>query len=544
MSVFRYFHTIRYLRPVQIYGRLLSILPAPAPGLSAPPSTRDPRAGWQPCARREPSLIGPTRFRFLNAERNVSGWNPPDAEKLWVYNLHYFDDLNASGPDERDDWHRELLERWVAENPPSAGVGWEPYPTSLRIVNWVKWSLSGHRLSDSMVHSLAVQCRHLARRVESHLLGNHVFANAKALLFGGLFFEGEEAARWRRKGESLLMRETIEQVLPDGGHFERSPMYHSIVLEDMLDCINVMQTYGVGDRALRERMFHAASSMVGFLRDILHDDGELPFFNDTALGVSSSSTELTAYADRLGVTAPPPPSTRIVAKPDFGLWVLSGDSVRMIVDAGRIGPDYLPGHAHCDTLSYEMSINGRRFVVNSGVFTYQGAERSWFRSTAAHNTVRIDGEEQHEIWSAFRVARRGYPVEIGTDDSGERLSLTAAHTGYRRLPGGPLHRRTIGYANHVWSVDDRVEGAGAHRAESYIHLHPDVEVAQMDERSIQCRLGDIVMTIHATDCDKMTIEDGFYSPEFGLKLENRVVLVTKEGPLPFSFGYRFEHSRG
>ena len=261
-------------------------------------------------------------------------------------------------------------------------------------------------------------------------------------------------------------------------------------------------------------------------------------------GRSPSPAELAAYADRLTVTASSPISTRIVAKPCFGLWVLNGDGARMIVDAGRIGPDYLPGHTHCDTLSYEMSIGGRRFAVNSGVFTYQGPERSWFRSTAAHNTVRIDGEEQHEIWSAFRVARRGFPVKIGSDDSREGLSFSAAHTGYRRLPGAPLHRRTIGYEDHVWSVDDRVEGNGTHRAESYIHLHPDVDVVQAEESSVECRLGDAVMSIHATGCDKMTVESGFYSPEFGLELENRVVVVTKEGALPFSFGYRLEHSRG
>jgi uncharacterized heparinase superfamily protein len=215
----------------------------------------------------------------------------------------------------------------------------------------------------------------------------------------------------------------------------------------------------------------------------------------------------------------------------------------MIVDAGRIGPDYLLGHAHCDTLSFEMSIGGRRLIVNSGVFTYEGIVRTWFRTTAAHNTVRIDEEEQHEIWAAFRVARRGYPVEIGSDDSNERLSFTAAHTGYRRLAGEPLHRRTIGYGNHEWSVDDRVEGDGAHLAESYIHLHPDVDVSQTDASSVRCRLGDIVMTIYVTGADKMIVGDGLYSPEFGLSSERRTVIVTKEGLLPFSFGYRIEYSR-
>jgi len=236
LSVSRYFHTIRHLRPVQIYGRLHTRLPTRAVRLSPSPSIREPRAEWRSCARREPSLVGTARFRFLNLERDLKSWNPPDAEKLWVYNLHYFDDLNAKSADERDAWHHELIEKWVDENPPGAGVGWDPYPTSLRIVNWVKWSLRGYGLSGPALRSLAAQCRHLSRRLETHLLGNHIFANAKALFFGGLFFEGAEANRWRQKGETILTREAIEQVLPDGGHFERSPMYHSIILEDVLDC--------------------------------------------------------------------------------------------------------------------------------------------------------------------------------------------------------------------------------------------------------------------------------------------------------------------
>jgi uncharacterized heparinase superfamily protein len=395
---------------------------------------------------------------------------------------------------------------------------------------------------DPALSSLATQCRHLARHIETHLLGNHIFANAKALLFGGLFFKGPEADRWRRKGEAILKRELIEQILPDGGHFERSPMYHSIILEDVLDCINAMRTYQLGDPELRERLSRTASSMLDLLRDILHDDDELPFFNDTALGITPAPDELTAYAERLGIAASASRPTHITAKPDFGLWVLTGNGTRVIVDAGRIGPDHLPGHAHCDTLSYELSVDGRRFVVNSGVYTYQGPEREWFRSTAAHNTVRIDGEEQHEIWAAFRVARRGYPVEVEVDDADGLARFSAAHTGYRRLPGRPLHRRTITHGDGVWSVDDRIEGAGTHRAESYIHIHPDVQVTQTGAASVECSLSNTLMTIRATDCDEMAIEDGLYSPEFGLKFANRVVVVTKRGALPFSFGYRFEWS--
>src|SRR5262249_13815017 len=146
-------------------------------------------------------------------------------EKLWRYNLHYFDDLNAYDAAQRQEWHCSLLSQWVCENTPGFGTGWEPYPTSLRMVNWIKWVLTGNRLPAECIQSLAVQARWLSQRLEIHLLGNHLLANAKALLFAGIFFDGAEADEWLVRGLRILEREVAEQVLPDGGHIERSPMY-------------------------------------------------------------------------------------------------------------------------------------------------------------------------------------------------------------------------------------------------------------------------------------------------------------------------------
>src|SRR5439155_4285503 len=121
--------------------------------------------------------------------------------------------------------------------PPGFGAGGEPYPLSLRIANWSKWACSRFSLSGAAVHTLAVQARYLRGRLEHHLLGNHLLANAKALVFAGLFFDGDESKEWLDVGLGILERELTEQVLADGGHFERSPMYHSIVLEDILDLL-------------------------------------------------------------------------------------------------------------------------------------------------------------------------------------------------------------------------------------------------------------------------------------------------------------------
>ncbi|MFO1266416.1 MAG: heparinase II/III family protein [Rubrivivax sp.] len=116
----------------------------------------------------------------------------------------------------------------------------------MRIVNWIKWFLAGEPAQAPWLASLAVQARWLAQRLEWHLLGNHLFANAKALFFAGLFFEGREADEWLATGARILERELPEQVLDDGGQFERSPMYHALALEDVLDLLNVLRDAGVG----------------------------------------------------------------------------------------------------------------------------------------------------------------------------------------------------------------------------------------------------------------------------------------------------------
>ena len=244
--------TVRHLKARQLLGRVVFRLSRPRVRPGPAPARRTLRGVWAEPAHREPSLVGPTRWRLLNVEGDLAdlGWDHPDVEKLWRYNQHYFDDLNALDAPDRRGWHVALLARWVADNPPARGSGWEPYPTSLRIVNWVKWWLGGAPCPPEALDSLAAQSRWLRQRLEWHLLGNHLFANAKALVFAGLFFDGDEATDWLACGLRILARELLEQVLADGGQFERSPMYHALAFEDVLDLINMARAAGDGGAAV------------------------------------------------------------------------------------------------------------------------------------------------------------------------------------------------------------------------------------------------------------------------------------------------------
>ena len=540
----RYWHTVRHLRPVQVYGRLWFRAAKPKPDLRPAAPLRTAAAPWSRCARRA-SMTGPATLELLGIERTLASagdWNRPGWPKLWLYNAHYFDDLAASDADARAAWHEALVARWIAENPPGQGNGWEPYPTSLRIVNWIRGALSGHPPDAAAVQSLAVQARWLRRRLEVHLLGNHLWANAKALLFAGAFFAGAEADAWREEGLAILRREESEQILPDGGHFELSPMYHAIVLEDVLDLVQLARVYpGVvagGDVA---RWRETAARMLHWLRVMSHPDGEIAFFNDAATGVAPAHAALAAYARSLGVHVPDEPLADLEPLPQSGYVRIAAGAAVAIVDVARIGPDYLPGHAHADTLSFELSLAGRRVLVNGGTSTYEaGAERQRERGTAMHDTVMVDGEDSSEVWGSFRVARRARPFDVGWGrDASGALWVEAAHDGYQRLPARVVHRRRWELGQQGLRVVDAVEGR-FRQAIARFRFAPGLSTvcAGGDRASGEVAGAPIPLRWRAHGARPAVVETGTWHPRFNaMEPVDVLVLAFADSPLETAFSW-------
>lgn len=557
-----YFNTIRYLKPSQVLWRVWRKLPVfQSPDAGLAPALRRSAQPLSSFPRKRPSLTGSDAFRFLNRDGRVQSaadWNDPQADALWLYNLHYFDDLCADGAEARREWHEALIARWIAENPVGHGVGWDPYPLSLRLVNWIKWALAtgavnqrpaveldplGRGLSAAAIQSLAMQARTLARRVEWHLRGNHVLANAKALVFAGCFFEGAEAGVWLKQGLAILREQLSEQVLADGGHFERSPMYHAIVLEDLLDLINLSRSFPEALPADRvQALGEAAVRMLRWAQVMTHPDGGIAFFNDAAFGIAADVAELEQYAERLGlasfgIASIGDANARLVRLEQSGYIRLAQGPFAVLFDAAPVGPDYLPGHAHADTLAFELSHGAQRVICNSGTSCYGRSElRHRERSTAAHNTVEIDGENSSEVWDGFRVARRAYPLGLSCADEGETVRAACAHDGYTRLRGRPMHRRAIEVSKGAVRWTDEVTGEGMHRVVGRIPLHPDVTARRLGEAQWQLDLpsGEKLVLAAETAGVSLNEEQGRFSPEFGLTLQRTVLVWEVSGTPPFS----------
>lgn len=538
----RYWRTVRYLKPIQIYGRLWFRIYRPQPDLRPAPELRYRSGFFLLPARREPSLQKSGLFNFIGetAALDDVGWDNPNMEKLWRYNQHYFDDLNAAGSAIRLGWHLDLLTRWIEGNPPGVGTGWEPYPTSLRIVNWIKWSLAGNTLSTECICSLAIQIRLLRRRLEVHLLGNHLFANAKALVFAGLFFKGPEADNWLEKGFNLLNQEIPEQILSDGGQFERSTMYHALALEDMLDMCNVARAF---PDAIPEHWSALVSSfpdVIGKMRDwlagMIHPDREISFFNDAAIGISPSPTELEAYALRLGFPQLPDKFEGVTHLAESGYIRIQRGPLVALLDVARVGPDYLPGHAHADTLSFEISLFEHRIFVNSGISCYGiSAERNRQRSTSAHCTVVVDGQDSSEVWGGFRVARRAKPADLKIEQQGENVTITCAHDGYSRLSGKPVHRRQWTFRGTDLEIEDTVSGKFG-KAEARFYLHPLVETEEIfmnsaGVQSVFLRMPKGQKILFSVEGGRLQSEAATWHPVFGGRVPNICLIAGLNSPV-------------
>ncbi len=509
--------------------RLLRRLQKPRIDTAPAPAIRFPKNDWVVGCPRPASLLAPDTLCFLNEAHGIdtpADWNANRLEKLWLYNAHYFDDLNARGASDRISWHLRLIKRWLQDNPPGYGIGWEPYPLSLRIVNWIKFDMATGKLDDQARESLAVQIRCLRSQLEFHLLGNHLLANAKALIFAGAYFEGNEASRWLDIGLKILRSEIKEQVLPDGGHFERSPMYHALILEDLLDIRNVMHAYSLA--SMLPEM--PVTAMREWLRTLCHPDGGIAFFNDAAFGISPEFAELEAYSGRLGLGKLPLQTSPLIHLRESGYLRMASGPAVVLLDLAPVGPDYLPGHAHADTLSFELSLYGQRILVNSGTSCYGiGEQRQLERGTSAHNTLAINDENSSEVWAGFRVARRAMPQVGAIEASPAALQVKASHDGYRHLPGHNIHHRHWRLSTDSLAIVDEVEGA-FESAKAYLHFHPSVTLLRdCDEHAAFLRLPDKTEITVSVSGGELRSEEGQWHPEFGISTPAiRLVVTLKE----------------
>ncbi len=524
----RLYHTVKYLKFKQIFRRFIYLFPRFQTPETSSPKTKSISFFTIP-------KLGITEnydhFLFLNEEYQLSviGWDNTSQSKLWNYNLHYFDCLNQFElTAERIELQNNIINKWVIENPYGKGTGWEPYPTSLRIINWVKWHFKTDRLSDEAKLSLWNQVNWLVSRPEYHLLGNHLFINAKALLFSSVFFGLNDNSDIYRKALKILIEELDEQFLEDGAHFELSPMYHALAMEDLLDLYQLEPA--LPSNFPSQQILKKYSLGMSWLALMKYGNEQLAHFNDCANGIAPTFKELNELGVKLGLKQSFGTNKNFSHFKQSGFVVFKNEKIHLIADVGSIGPDYLPGHAHADSLAFELAIRGKRVVVNSGTSEYGlSSERLRQRSTSAHSTIELDNKSSSEVWSGFRVAQRARITELEIIEEINRLELIAVHDGYTRIESKPFHKRSWKINDRSLEIIDEVTGS-RNSVQLRYYLHPDILIELLDD----C----ILLSTSLEKLAKIRTEqnvhfvDTTYHDKFGSSQKNKCLLIT--GTTPFS----------
>jgi uncharacterized heparinase superfamily protein len=309
-------------------------------------------------------------------------------------------------------------------------------------------------------------------------------------------------------------------VLPDGGHYERSPVYHQLVLRDLLEIRAAIGTSEFDSVIVR---------MKNFATWLNRPDHRPALFNDGGLDLAPDLREFL-----------PKPESGLAVFRDTGYAVIrNGTSFWLAIDCGLAAPAFLPPHAHADALSFQLWLGGNPVIVDPGTFTYEaGPERDWFRSTRAHSTVAVDDLDQFEFLGPFRAV--GIPaVEILEATGSEREGKIAAEfRGFTHVATGLTHRRRLAWSPGRISVEDDIEGYGRHVIESSLPFQPSTRV----EGDSPFRADKLA--IEPVGPLKSMIDERWVSERFFKRSPAPAIVARGEVALPVTIGWKLQPLEG
>ncbi|MCZ6603073.1 MAG: alginate lyase family protein, partial [Planctomycetota bacterium] len=418
------------------------------------------------------------------------------------------------------DW----MDRSAATVPGATDLAWNPYTVATRIGWWVRSYLTiGTRrwqewseFHDRFLQNLWQQAAYLEDHLEWDLRGNHLLRDALGLAWAGRFFQDSEADRWLEKAAELISDQIPEQILPDGGHFERSPMYHLKVMEDLLTAALLLR-----DESTITEIRHAWRRMADYAVWVRHPDGEIPLLNDSSFKGACDPATMLELGGQIGARLEEMSPLGGQHFAETGLMVWHGDPWSFFFDVGPIGADCQPGHAHADSHTIEVSFEGQRLIVDPGTHGYDDDERRRYdRSTEAHNTVSVAGKDSSEVWDIFRAGRRAVTDQVRADFTNRGALCTARHDGYRFISADLRHERRVSAFNSgELTISDRVTGSGRHDLRGGYLIAPGWS-ASAEDSGWMLRSGNrgVRVKVDLPESVRKTEEHRRYHPEFGREL--------------------------
>ena len=458
---------------------------------------------------------------------------------------------------------KALLSSWVSSCPYPLGVNWaSPLEQGIRLINWY---LAARLLQcqpdeaesiEGFMESVYRHCDHIWRKHSRYSSANNHLIGEMAGLYvaASIWDRWKISSKWRRRAKAILEQEAQRQVSRDGVAREQTTGYQIFVLQFLIIAGLVGEQQGDD---FSQDYWATIKNMIGFVRAIADAGGNVPNFGDSDDGMVfmltpdarerriSDLLELDrAFSNRQpsllsndsgaswlqsGFSVPRNwPSdqggeTRRVFA-DGGYFVLGHqfgkhNEVSVVFDAASLGYLSIAAHGHADCLSFVLSLGGVPVLIDPGTYCYDSdlSWRDYFRSTAAHNTVRIDGVDQSEMAGPFMWSRKARPIVEVQEFSDTSQRVRARHDGYCRLSDPVVHTRDIrvdGQASAIFVIDE-IAARSAHAIERFWHFADDCVVQVVGEAKIVAESRKAVIEIHFSGADRVNLYRGCKVPQSG-----------------------------
>jgi hypothetical protein len=475
---------------------------------------------------------------------------------------------------------------WIAKNPCKYGVNWAcTMDVGIRAVNWI-WAFFFFRKSPSLdekfiksfFRSLYIHARFIRSNLEyrtatvhgrdRRLNSNHYLSNLIGLLYIGLLFPELETSNDVDFAKTELCTEILEQTYSDGVDYEHSTFYHRLVTEIFLSGFLLLKR---NNHSLPPAVEDRLQKMAEYIADYLRPDGTAPQIGDADNGrlhplaireMGDHRYIPIVVAEAYGrddlriapgdiealwwIAAVPKPSfVQVAAERDSRIYANRGFAIlrckygNTFVSAAPVGMQGLGSHSHNDILSFEYWSQGRAWIIDPGTYLYtpDPAARNYFRSTEAHNTVRIDKAEINAISTSrlFQLSDRARVTCHTWVDKPGFVEFDAERTGYE-----VHHRRRFRMNKQTGDLDieDSFAGAGSHEFEWFFHLRPGTLCELIRSGVVLRQEGTSVTLLFDDDTFRCETADGWYSPSYGKRdRAPRLVLSARRSP-PAKVGIR------
>lgn len=479
------------------------------------------------------------QFTFLNNNfsfKNDVEWANNEQSSLWNFHLNYFDYLNdliiLYKTKQQEDLllkGQSLVQEWINCSNRYNNVMWAPYTISLRLLNWISFYsyLIEYKHIDSVPQTVLVsirkQVRYLKMNLEHDVRGNHLFENLKTIILSEYFLDNIGLVN---KYIKKINRALKKQVLMDGCHFEKSISYHIIVLNGILDILSIIDFNLDSVYTLKKY----ASIMLEFYNRIRYTDVDYPLFNDSNYTMTDKITgNVFKTKSNLMLNESHLIVNRLKSASNY--FVYHNQRLRLTMDLGNLGSNYLLAHSHNDIFNFELLVDNQKVITDTGVFEYENSNlRHYSRSTLAHNTLQVNGFEQSDIWSSFRNGYR--PTRFITNI--EEKKNYKLFKGKYKYKNKYTHERSFYITtNNTIVILDNVTSKKKYSLNSHLHFAPEVKIV-FHEDNIEVHSHTLKLYLYVIDQgnyldnENITVFNSNYFPYFGTEIKRKSLVINSK----------------